>query len=111
MPERRTPEEILAEVEAWARDQPVIGDDVMHGKTVEMVADAFRGLLDRAMVQMGFAESERAGVAATVRAATSEDGRSVDVTYEAPARVKAYMDAVHADDFDRATLVLRAREG
>jgi hypothetical protein len=38
-------------------------------------------------------------------------GVSLDVTFEAPERVSAYMDAVSAGDFERAELVMSAREG
>lgn len=114
MPERRTPEEIVAEIEAeieaWLADQAVVGDDTAE-RNVDAVADYFRGMLNRVMTAMGFPESERVAAAAALSAEVSDDGDTIVVSYTAPERVQAYMDALEADDFDRAQLVLRAREG
>lgn len=100
----------MDELHAWGEKQEVVGD-LSAASAEEAVLDAMRGNLRSIMANLGYGEAETEEVCATVRRAPTTNPTAINVLFDVPPRVVAYLDAVREQDYERAGLLLHAREG
>jgi hypothetical protein len=99
----------MDELREWG-DKAAVGN-LSPGDAEENVLDAMRGNLRSIMGAMGYGAEETEEACDTVQRSPGGNASAIMVVFEAPPRVVAYLDAVRFGDYERAELLLRARQG
>ena len=107
-PEQRAAAEGLEAELALAAEASIIGE-TGPDETLAVVAEQSRRQLAGLMRRMGFPDEDVERAEASVTAKVDAD--AIVVTWQAPDQVAAYMEAIKHEDYDRAAMLLDAREG